>query len=366
MDSYTSYMAQEVGTKTDLKANHELGSFPGLAVCRHPNQVFNLVNLTTNRSLDENYNLTLAELRFLTAYRADPEHGLEPFFDQFLFNDSSVVRGVTVAKRGSYARVAHEADFISRPSRNQEDWQSFFHPIYGVCTDFAPSPERDPEDFVGSAGIQYLKVSVDFDKAFPFSKNQSENQDDRMKDLQNKYGENSLLVVVFDRGSFFTSQQIIQLTNGNNEMVTLEQEVVDKTKIESKIQCDKYDKDLTEDQCLIECLAQTYFNEFNCLHSRLKRMNLINETLKQSRACVLDDLKSAEEANGSGKRVSEEPGLVKIRQILASFFDDDSTLRCGCKVKCRKNVITTTRLPVPSDDDKNSKRRHIRFAYFEV
>ena len=37
-DSFSSYFSEEIGTKTDLKSNYET-DLPGLAVCRHPNQI---------------------------------------------------------------------------------------------------------------------------------------------------------------------------------------------------------------------------------------------------------------------------------------------------------------------------------------
>ena len=72
---------------------------------------------------------------------------------------------MTIAKRGISSRIS-DGNFVSRPTRQTDDWRTFFHPIYGVCIEFSPIA-KSPKDFVGSAGIQYLKVSVDFNTAFP-------------------------------------------------------------------------------------------------------------------------------------------------------------------------------------------------------
>ena len=108
--------------------------------------------------------------------------------------------------------------------------------------------------------------------------------------LQNQYGENSLLVVVYDKGSFLTSQQIVQLSKSNNEILTLEQEVVDKSNTQKISKCKTYNK-WTEDDCLNECLANSFVQEFGCLHSRLSRLKLQNETLRNgTKICLYEDL----------------------------------------------------------------------------
>jgi hypothetical protein len=43
-DGFDKYLEQEVGTKIELKSNN-IDNLPGLAVCRHPNQVKNLMYL---------------------------------------------------------------------------------------------------------------------------------------------------------------------------------------------------------------------------------------------------------------------------------------------------------------------------------
>ena len=91
-DSFSSYLSQDIGTKTDLKANYE-ADLPGLAICRHPNQITKFWDPLTNETFESQFNLTLAELRFIKAYKARPDEGLEPLLNQFLFNDSSCVRG---------------------------------------------------------------------------------------------------------------------------------------------------------------------------------------------------------------------------------------------------------------------------------
>ena len=59
-DSYAAFISKDVGTKTNLKANYE-ENLPGLAVCRHPNQITTRWN--GNISLEDKYNMTLTHLR---------------------------------------------------------------------------------------------------------------------------------------------------------------------------------------------------------------------------------------------------------------------------------------------------------------
>jgi hypothetical protein len=136
-DSFITYMCREIGTKTDLKANYE-ADLPGLAVCRHPNQIATLWDKGHNISLTNTYNLTLAHLRFLTAYRANSDLSLDPILDQFLFNDSSCIRGVTISSRGLYSRVSLPT-LVSKPASRPQEWTTSFHPIYGICYNFSPS-----------------------------------------------------------------------------------------------------------------------------------------------------------------------------------------------------------------------------------
>ena len=65
-DSCVTFISKDVGTATDLKANYE-ENIPGLAICRHPNQITTLWN--GNASFEDMYNLTLAQLTvFFTTF----------------------------------------------------------------------------------------------------------------------------------------------------------------------------------------------------------------------------------------------------------------------------------------------------------
>jgi hypothetical protein len=48
---------------------------------------------------------------------------------------------------------------------NEEEWSSFWHPLYGVCYAFKTS--KPLVEIVGSAGVEYVKVDLNFEQAFP-------------------------------------------------------------------------------------------------------------------------------------------------------------------------------------------------------
>ncbi len=361
-DSFMCYLSKEIGTKTDLKSNEQIG-LPALAICRHPNQILHYWNPETKQSIEESMNLTLAQVRYLMSYKVFPEEGLEPIFDQLLVNDSSFLRGATIAGQGVYSRVSSkDQTYISRPKTL--DWSSFFHPLYGVCMNFMPDSKKVQAQ-IGSSSFDYLKISVDFRKAYPKAIPPKAENDLKMAmhDFQNQNGENDLLVIAYDQGSFLTTQQITQLNLEQSEKLTLEQEIVDKTKAREVIKCSKY-RDITEDECLSKCLVTTYVQEFGCIHSRLSRMSILNKTLlEQHKICLFKDLadKTLEFQKNQDKAVTEEYGLVRIRQILASFHQLTGDSRCKCKEKCRKKVITVTKLPSGKQEESP-----IRFAHFHM
>ena len=155
---------------------------------------------------------------------------------------------------------------------------------------------------------------------------------------------------------------------GENHQFTLNLDVVDKTKTKDIFNCEEY-LETSEDDCLNECLAKTFYEEFQCLHPRLKSMNLKNSTLKNQKSCLIQDLKNktevyAKEMN-KGKLVGyksvEEFGLVRIKQILAKFNHENiEEFRCGCPFKCKRSVITINKWP------KEMKMSYLSYAKYQV
>ena len=83
-------------------------------------------------------------------------------------------------------------------------------------------------------------------------------------------------------------------------------------------------------------MIQTFLKEFGCLHERLRLIDLKNETLQKMKPCLLQDLEPKYEEmvkhenqedfspkKRKGKKQSIEPGLFRIKEILASFLQND-------------------------------------------
>ena len=61
-DSFHYYLAQEIGTKTDLLANFET-ELPGLAICRLPTHILTPYSTRLKESLYDKFNLTVRNLQ---------------------------------------------------------------------------------------------------------------------------------------------------------------------------------------------------------------------------------------------------------------------------------------------------------------
>ena len=86
-------------------------------------------------------------------------------------------------------------------------------------------------------------------------------------------------------------------------------------------------------------MIQRFLKEFGCLHERLRLIDLKNETLKKMKPCLLQDLEPKYEEmvkhenqedfspkKKKGKKPKKqliEPGLFRIKEILASFLQND-------------------------------------------
>ena len=336
---------------------------------------------SNEKTLEDNYNLTLAELKYLKAFRILPQEGIEPILQQFLVNDSKYIIGATIASQGQISGIA-KPKLMSKPNDKPEDWPSFFHPLYGTCFEF--SPKQNPIEYMGSSGIGYVKITTNFLEAFPYFEpqtkelNQSRTFQQITKERQNRLGENNLLIVTFEKGSFLTSQQVSILERGENSQFTLSQDILDKSKTKRIFKCEEYDDDEnTEDECLNDCLVQTFFKEFQCVHPRLKLMDLKNQTYKDQKTCLLQDLESktaeySKKLNSllGPKRSVEEFGLVKIKQILSSFIQDQNEEggenRCGCPIKCKRSILSIGKWPPEIQESQSGRKSHINHMMFKV
>ena len=91
-------------------------------------------------------------------------------------------------------------------------------------------------------------------------------------------------------------------------------------------------------------MIQRFLKEFGCLHERLRLIDLKNETLQKMKPCLLQDLEpkyeemvkhehqedfSSKKKKGKKpkKLVPIEPGLFRIKEILASFLQNDLKYR---------------------------------------
>ena len=96
--------------------------------------------------------------RYLKAYRVQPQDGLREIYKDFLNNDTSSIHGVSIASQSR--------DFLSNQNyrSTDDDFHTFFHPIYGLCIEFQPS--RSTKDITGSIGVKSMKIDVNFTRAF--------------------------------------------------------------------------------------------------------------------------------------------------------------------------------------------------------
>ena len=95
---------------------------------------------------------------FLKAYRVQPQYGLREIYKDFLYNDTSCIDGVSIASES-------RDHFSSQNYRStDDDFHTFFHPIYGLCIEYQPSIST--KDITGSTGVKYMKIGVNFTNAF--------------------------------------------------------------------------------------------------------------------------------------------------------------------------------------------------------
>ena len=163
-DSFVTFGEKEVGTKIELKFNHET-DLPGFAVCRHPNQILKKFD-DLGSTLEDHYGLKLSDIRYLTAFENAGLYGVNMYdiYSKYVFNDSESVTSLVLSSRGQYAGTSTPS-LVSKPQNNSDEWSSFWHPIYGMCFSF--KPKKSLVDYVGEAGLEFVKVNLNFDLAFP-------------------------------------------------------------------------------------------------------------------------------------------------------------------------------------------------------
>ena len=163
-DSFITFGEKEVGTKIELKYNHET-DLPGFAVCRHPNQILSKVD-RLGFSLPMHHGLNLSDIRYLKAFEnvEAANASILDIYRNFAFNNSKSVKNVALSSRGQYSGTALPS-LVSKPDSDNDNWSSFWHPLYGTCYVF--QLHQPLVDVVGEAGVEFVKVNLDFEKAFP-------------------------------------------------------------------------------------------------------------------------------------------------------------------------------------------------------
>jgi len=164
VESFITYGEKEVGTKIELKYNHET-DLPSFAVCRHPNQILKKMDEDDNL-LKDAYDLMLSDIRYLKAFENVEFYGIDAvdLYQKFLFNDSESVTSLVLSSRGQYAGTATPS-LVSKPETDEKEWSSFWHPLYGICFTF--KLDKPLVEVVGDAGLEFVKVNLNFEKAFP-------------------------------------------------------------------------------------------------------------------------------------------------------------------------------------------------------
>jgi len=99
-DSFVTFYEREVGTKIELKLNHET-DLPGFAVCRHPNQILRTVD-DNGISLELIFGLKLSEVRYLKSFEKAESLGTSALdiFKLFVYNNSHSVKDLKLSSRG--------------------------------------------------------------------------------------------------------------------------------------------------------------------------------------------------------------------------------------------------------------------------
>ena len=117
-------------------------------------------------SLEGAYHLNLSDIRYLKAFESVERagHDILDVYKKFAINDSDSVSSVVLSSRGQYVGTATPS-LVTKPRADPKRWTSFWHPLYGVC--FAFQLDKPLAEVVGDAGLEFVKVNLNFEKAFP-------------------------------------------------------------------------------------------------------------------------------------------------------------------------------------------------------
>ncbi len=251
------------------------------------------------------------DLKNLKAYKVVEGLDLtvQDLFEKYLANDSSAISRLSILSKGQYAGTSLPS-LTSKPSSDHDDWHPVYHPIFGACFEFRSS--KNIVDYVGKAGVEFAKVNVNFDAAYPKAttdgiqiystpdehqvyagmnpeedyENEPETKSDKNQTATDPF--ESMVLLVFEAGSFLSSQSLGVLDRESKKYFTVEQEIIDKTNTKDVFDCTD-DEDYVEDSCLEQCLVTRHVREMKCLHARIQPW--ANASIKESyQACVLDDL----------------------------------------------------------------------------
>ena len=131
--------------------------------------------------------------------------GIESILENFIFNDSSSIGHVTIVRRGSYLYYK-DSKVYSRMDTHPKDWGRFFHPLYGLCVEYQNQMKPKDMENIGTAGVQSFRIGVDFKKAFPDVPRKRMSFDTLQDLISINQSSKSVLVILYDRGSFYTSK----------------------------------------------------------------------------------------------------------------------------------------------------------------
>ena len=91
-------------------------------------------------------------------------------------------------------------------------------------------------------------------------------------------------IIVHPKNSLFSTSNVMNLAPNTSEDFIIDQETMDKTSV-AKIEGCEPDEDYSEDNCLQDCMAEKFVEEFGCLNANLKRNVRIKEKYTNTNVC---------------------------------------------------------------------------------
>ena len=348
-DSFIQYFSNDIGTKIELKQNYEV-DLPAFAICR-PQNSFLAENQLENL-LKSKVSAKDLDFKYLPIYQKAKKANISmiELLKSSLLNDSEYIQTLLITKLGHYAGYSMPS-LVSKPWNDTGNWQSMYHPLYGVCHQFIF--DQPLESILGKSAIKFVKIKLNFmnlikkQQKFGLMQDpriqgwnmdeivteQEEEYDDVIEDTEKFCG---ILVFVYQKGSFYSTRKRTKVNQKSRQFYQLYQEELDKKQTPSE--CFNYN----EDQCLTNCLVSKFVEELGCLHARLhfiandsirstypicQYQDLLNQTQKLHQKKLRDfkdfrRLKRSVVGDRLGSNVIEY-GLFKIRSLLGNFQHDD-------------------------------------------